>query len=374
MSEVTIRAVAFRKDQSLFFHYPWQLYRGDPNWIPPLRQSQLELLNYKPHPFYQDAEIQTFVAVRDGQACGRVAAIINGAHNRTYGEKRGFFGFFECEDDQRTADALFAAARRWLADRGMTAIRGPLNPSQNYECGLLIDGFDSPPMFMMTYNRPYYGRLVENAGFQKAQDLYAFWGHVDMLAELDKKLKFIIDESKRRFHIQIRSLNRKRFVEDVRLFLDIYNRSMTGSWGFAPMSEAEVDHMAAGLRHLIVPELTVCAEVEGKAVGAVFGLLDYNPRIKQIDGRLFPFGFLRLLTRKRKLHGMRLISTNVVPEYQKWGIGLVLLGGLLGPALEWGIQEAEFSWVMESNHLSYASLKRGGAKLTKSYRIYDGEI
>jgi GNAT superfamily N-acetyltransferase len=158
------------------------------------------------------------------------------------------------------------------------------------------------------------------------------------------------------------------------MFLDIYNRSLTGTWGFVPMSEAEVDHMAAGLKYLIVPELTVCAEVEGKAIGAVFGLLDYNPRIKQIDGRLLPFGFWRLLRNKRGLHRMRLISTNVVPEYQKWGVGMVLVAGLLPHAIEWGIKEAEFSWVLESNHLSYATLKRGGAKITKTYRIYDADI
>ncbi len=374
MSEIEVQAVATRRQKKQFFQLPWRLYRGDPNWVPPLRQTQLELLNFKPHPFYDEAKIQTFLALRRGEPCGRVAAIINPTHNDRAKDKLGFFGFFESEDDPQTAAALFAAARQWLADRGMTAIRGPINPSLNYECGLLIDGFDSPPTFMMTYNRPFYARLIEGCGFSKSQDLYAYWGHVNMLQELDKKLQFIIDEAKRRFHVELRNLDRSRFEEDVRMFLDIYNRSLVGTWGFAPMSEREIEHASAGLRHLIVPELTAAAEVDGKMVGAVFGLLDYNPRIKQIDGRLFPFGFLRLLWNKRAIPRVRLVSTNVVPEYQKWGLGLVLLNKLLPDALAYGLQEAEFSWVLESNHLSKATLERGGAKLVKSWRIYDSVI
>nr|MCU0982661.1 N-acetyltransferase [Pirellulaceae bacterium] len=216
MPDLVVEAVASRKQKKQFFNFPWQLYRGDPNWVPPLRQNQLELLNFKPHPFYDTAGIQTFLALRRGEPCGRVAAIINHVHNERYKEKRGFFGFFESVDDLEVAAALFDAARQWFAERGMTAIRGPVNPSLNYECGLLIDGFDSPPTFMMTYNPPYYAKLIEGCGFSKAQDLYAFWGHVDMLQELDKKLQFIIDEAKRRFGVKLRNMDRSRFKEDVR--------------------------------------------------------------------------------------------------------------------------------------------------------------
>jgi GNAT superfamily N-acetyltransferase len=371
MSELIVQAVATRKQRSQFCRLPWQLYHNDPNWIPPLRQNQRELLNYKPHPFYAENEIQTFLALRDGRPCGRVAAIVNEMHNRTHHERRGFFGFFESENDPAIAAALFAAVRDWFAQRQITAIRGPMNPSMNYECGLLIDGFDSPPTFMMTYNPPYYAELLEACGFQKVQDMYAFWGHMNMIDSLDKKMYFIIEEFKRRFNLTLRRLDRKRFRQEVLTFLNIYNRSLVGTWGFAPMTAGEVEHMAASLKRLIVPEMTTVAEIDGQVVGSTFGLLDYNPRIKQIDGRLFPFGFLRLLTNRRAIKRVRIISTNVVPEFQRWGLGLLLLNRLLPDAQAWGIEEGEFSWVLESNHLSFKTLQRGGAKIVKTYRIYD---
>ena len=374
MSQLVVKPVESAADRRAFLHYPWELYRGDPNWVPPLRGNQRELLGYKRHPFYDDAEIQTFLARRGPQVVGRIAAIVNHAHNRKFNEKRGFFGFFECEENHDTSGELFSAAKSWLRAKGMTAIRGPMNPSMNYECGLLIEGFDSPPTFMMTYNRPYYQRLIEACGLAKVQDMYAFWGHVDMLDGLDQKLAFIIAECQRRFQVHLRHLDRSRFDQEVRMFLDIYNQSLVGTWGFVPISEAETAHMAAGLKHLIVPEMTTVAEVEGRPVGAVFGLLDYNPRIKQIDGRLFPFGFLRLLWNRKGLKRVRLISTNVIPEYQKWGLGLLILSNLVPSIKDWGIEECEFSWVLESNTLSYGTLKRGGAKITKTYRIFDGDL
>ncbi len=371
MSDLTIRPVTTRREQKEFVQLAWTLYRGDANWIPPLRRNLEELVGFRSHPFHEVAEVRTWLAWRGGQVCGRIAGIVNHVHNRKYHEQRGFFGFFESIDDAEVAHGLFDAVRAWLAERGIEQLRGPVNPSLNYEVGLLIEGFDSPPTFMMTYNLPYYARLIESYGFGKIQDLYAFWGHVDMLSTLDKKLEFVVREATRRFDIKLRCMDRRRFKQEIDTFLHIYNASLEGTWGFTPLSPGEIRHMSASLRRLIVPELTTAAEVDGRVVAAAFGLLDYNPRIKQIDGRLFPFGFLRLLGRRKEIKRIRLISTNVLPEYQRWGLGVVILSRLVPTALEWGIQEGEFSWVLESNHLSFKSLKRGGAKLTKTYRVYD---
>ena len=166
-------------------------------------------------------------------------------------------------------------------------------------------------------------------------------------------------------------MDTSRFRDEVLMFLNLYNQSLGGTWGFTPLSDAEIDHMAASLRHLIVPDLTSVLEVEGRPVAGAFTLLNYNPRIRKIDGRLFPFGFAYLLWNRRRIKQIRMISTNVLPEFQRWGLGLVLMAELVAPVLQWGIEEAEFSWVLESNHLSYKTLQRGGAKITKQYRIYD---
>ncbi|NMC18821.1 MAG: N-acetyltransferase [Thermogutta sp.] len=371
MDSLVVQPVASKREQKLFLEFPWSLYRGDANWVPPLRNNQRELVGYRPHPFYERNEAQTFLAFRGGQVVGRIAAILNRGHIERFGDPRGFFGFFECRDDAEAAAGLFDAVRRWFAERGIEKLRGPVNPSLNYELGLLIEGFDSPPTFMMTYNPPYYQRLIESYGFRKTQDLYAYWGHVSMLPGIRAKLKPVCDKIAERLGARIRYLNKRRFLEDVHLFLDIYNQSLTNTWGFVPMTESEVRHMASALRWLMVPELALGVEVDGRMAGAVFGLPDYNPRIKKIDGRLFPFGFIHLLRNKRAIKRIRVISTNVLPEYQLLGLGLVLLEGLVPKALEWGIEEAEFSWVLESNALSRGSLEKGGAKRIKTYRLYD---
>ncbi len=371
MPDLAVFPVASSADRKRFLSFPWRLYRADPNWIPPLRRNQAELVGYRKHPFYLQNEVQTFLATRKGEVCGRIAAILNQVHIQRYSEPRGFFGFFECEDDQDAANGLFDAVRQWLAQRNATLLRGPINPSLNYELGTLIDGFDSPPTFMMTYNPPYYPRLIEGYGFHKTQDLYAYWGNIDMLPKVQARYQRNVDQIQQHCGIRLRPMDKSRFLEDVRTFLNIFNRSLSNTWGFVPMTPEEVEHAARGLRHLIVPELALAAEADGQIVGAVLGLPDYNPRIKQIDGRLFPFGFLRLLRRKDRIHKIRILSANVLPEYQLLGVGLVLLAGLVPKAMEWGICEAEFSWVLESNALSRGSLEKAGAKRTKTYRLYD---
>jgi GNAT superfamily N-acetyltransferase len=373
MPNITVQRVATARQRRQFLKFPWTLYRNDPNWIPPLRANQKELVGYTSHPFYARNSVQTFLAYRDGEVCGRIAAILNHGHNVHYNERRGFFGFFDCIDDQEAATGLLDAVRQWFAEQGIYKLRGPTNPSLNYELGLLVDGFDSPPTFMMTYNPPYYARLIENFGFSKSQDLFAFWGHVEMLPKVAAKLAPIAEQIIERYNVRLRPLDKSHFREDVEMFLSIYNRSLANTWGFVPMTPDEVRHMAGGLKHVIVPEMAVAAEVDGRVVGASFGLPDYNPRIKDIDGRLFPFGFFHLLRNRQAIKRIRLISTNVLPEYQRMGLGMVLLHGLVPKAMEWGLQEAEFSWVLESNKLSFGALKKGGAKITKTYRLYDYE-
>ncbi|MFW6169376.1 MAG: N-acetyltransferase, partial [Planctomycetota bacterium] len=239
MGDLTIKPVETRGERRQFVDLGWTIYRDDQNWIPPLRRNLEELVGFRRHPFHDFAAVRTWLAWRNGQPVGRIAGIVNPVHNAKYGENRGFFGFFESIDDREVSRGLFDTVRDWLREQGISDLRGPVNPSLNYEVGLLTDGFDSPPTFMMTYNPPYYPRLIEDYGFGKAQDLYAFWGHVDMLATLDEKLAFIIKSATERFDVKLRTMDRSRFREDVETFLHIYNASLEGTWGFTPLSQGE---------------------------------------------------------------------------------------------------------------------------------------
>ena len=371
MSKVVVKPVSSWGDRRRFIRLAWDLYKDDPNWMPPLIINQKELLGYKRHPFHDHADMQTYLAWRNGRVCGRIAALVNHEHNKVFKEHRGFFGFFECENDQEVANSLFDAARDWLAQRGITQIRGPSNPSMNYECGLLIEGFDSPPTFMMTYNPPYYADLLEGYGFRKTHDLLAYIGYREQLPGVEAQLGGLAEQAQERSKAIIRPLNTARFRDDVELFLDLYNRSLIAMWGFVPLPPDEMRMLAASLRYLLIPELSLFAEVDGLAVGAVIGLPDYNPRIREINGRLFPFGFLRLLRNKKAVKRIRVLSINVVPESQRWGLGLVLMRNLVPKALEIGVEEAEFSWVSEENGMARLGLEKGGAKVYKKYRMYD---
>lgn len=371
MSDIVVQPVLSRRQRSEFLRFPWQLYRNDPNWVPPLLGNQKELLNFTHHPFYETNEIQTFVAYRRGEVCGRIAAVVNYGHIEKFHERRGYFGFFESIDNQDVATALFDAARAWLAERDIHAMRGPMSPSMMYEIGLLVEGFDTPPTFLMAYNPPYYAGLIDRYGFHKAQDLFSFMGHISMLPKIQAKLGPVAEKVQEYCNVHIRPLNRKKFTEDIESFINVLNRSLVNHWGYVPMTPAEVRHMAKGLRYLIVPELAIGAEVNGQLIGGVFCLPDYNVRVKKLNGRLFPFGFARLLYNRGAIKRVRLLSTNVVPEYQLMGVSLCLLTGLLPKAMEWGTQEAEFSWVAESNSLSRGSLEKGGAILEKTFRVYD---
>lgn len=358
-------------DRRAFLQLPWKIYKDDPNWIPPLLCTHKGLVGFKKDAYYIRNKVQTFLARRNGTVVGRIAAVLNQGHLDLYNDDRGFFGFFECENDPEAAHALFDAARAWLRERGIHNIRGPMNPSMNHEVGLLIDGFHDHPMFMMTYNPPYYANLIESYGFHKSQDMYAFVGYLDMLPGVVGKYTRIAEQIKERFGVKVRKMDESRFDEEVRMFMDVYNRSISNTWGYVPMSPEELDQEANGLKTLLVPDLALCAEIDGRPIGCLICLPDFNHSIKKIKGRLFPFGFITLLNTKKHFTSIRSVSANVLPEFQMMGIPLLLMQALLPAAKKWGINKAEFSWVLESNSYSRGSLEKAGTKREKTYRVYD---
>ena len=339
--------------------------------MPPILAQERQLLGWGQHPFFDNAEIVTLLAERGGRVVGRLAAIVNHVHNRKYNERRGFFGFFECVNDATVARSLFEAAHAWLRQRGMTAVRGPVNPSLNYTCGLLVDGFDRPPCFLMTYNPPYYAALLESCGFAKSQDLYAYEMDMGRLAALTARYKPAVLAALESSKLVIRPFDPGNYQQQTETYLDIYNRSLEGTWGFTPLQPREARHIAGELRHVIVPQLAVFAEIDGQPIGAVLALLDYNQILRKLNGRLFPFGFVRLLTGRRHITAARVMAITMVPGYQSAGLGIVLLDNLVGAVAKWGIERYEFSWVLESNVRSRGTLERAETKITSTYRIYD---
>ena len=369
--EITVRATTSWRDRRRFQRLPWTIYAGDRNWVPPILSQERLLLGWGRHPFFDNAEMVTLLAERRGKVAGRVAVFVNNVHNRKYGEKRGFFGFFECVDDVAVARTLFEAGRAWLAQRGMTEWRGPVNPSLNYTCGLLIDGFDGPPTFLTTYNPPYYAGLIEACGFAKSQDLYAYEMDVALLAKLVDRYKPAVMSSLEGDDISLRQLDPSRLDEEIKTYLEIYNRALDGTWGFTPLQEGEVKQIAADLRHVIAPEFVAFAMSGGKTVGAVLALLDYNQIIRKLNGRLLPFGIFRLMRGRRRIDVARAMAVTMLPAFQQSGLGIVLLDRLVDAAKPWGLKRWEFSWVLESNESSRGTLERAGTRRCKTYRIYD---
>ena len=372
--DIVVKQVSGWSDRRRFQRLPWTIYAGDRNWVPPILSQEKGLLGYGHHPFFDRAQIVTLLAEQNGKAVGRLAVFVNEVHNEKYKEQRGFFGFFECVDDVAVAQKLFDAGRAWLAQRGMTTIRGPVNPSLNYTCGLLVNGFDRPPVFLMTYNPPFYARLIEACGFTKAQDLYSYDMNVDVLEKIVTKYKPAVMSALEGSGVTVRRFDPSRFREEISTYLEIYNRGLEGTWGFTPLQEGEVKHIAEELRHVIAPEFAAFAVVNDKPVGAVLALLDYNQIIRKLNGRLLPFGIFRLMLGQKKITVARAMAVTMVPGYQQSGLGIVLMDRLVEAAKPWGLVNWEFSWVLESNKSSRGTLERTGTKLSKTYRIYDRAI
>ncbi|MGH7136988.1 MAG: GNAT family N-acetyltransferase, partial [Pirellulales bacterium] len=353
---------------------PSELYGGDPHWVPPLARDEEERVGFRRHPFHEANRVQAFLAERAGRVVGRIAAIHNVRHNQQHGEQRGFFGFFECRDDLQAARALLAAAADWLVARGLTDLRGPMSPSIDYQAGVLIDGFDEPPSFLMPFNPPYYASLLMDCGLAKSQDLFALACSRQHASAVLPRLRRVTERLVERNGLRFRTLDRRRFHHDLALFLSVVNRSLVGHWGHVPLSTAEMNHMAAGMRWLLVPELALFAEVEGEPIGVALALPDYNPRVRRIDGRLLPFGFMRLLAGKRRIKHLRVAGVNVLPEWKTSGMGVALTTAIVEAALAGGVDRLEFSWIAESNNLSHGTLETAGAWRSKAYRVYDAPL
>ncbi len=351
-----------------FIELPYTLYRGDPFWVPPLRIAQRDLFNKRKHPFHAFAEVQCFLARRNGTAIGRIAAIHDPNYNAFHQEQAGFFGFFESPEEPEVAMGLLSAARDWLRSRGAEVIRGPMNPSTNYECGLLVDGFDSPPQVMMTYNPPYYDALIQRAGLRKAKDLYAYFLSAKEMATVRSERVAALAAAE---GIEIRPIRMKAFLEDVEQVWQVYNSAWERNWGFVPMTREEFFFSAHDMKMILDPELVLLGEAKGRVVGFALGLPDVNRALKHANGNLLPLGLLKILYHKRSVDTIRVIALGVVQEYRTAGVAAGFYAELFRRGTRLGYRSAEMSWVLEDNTLMNRSIEALGGRRYKTYRIYE---
>ncbi len=366
---IEVSAIGGKSGLNEFVELPWSIYRGDRYWVPQLRITTRELLDRGKHPFYANAEAEFFVARRDGRPVGRIAAILDRGHNRFHGENAGFFGFFESVDDAEVAQALLKTAREWVSAHGAEFIRGPVNPSMNYESGMLVEGFDSSPMVMMTYNPRYYPRLMEQAGLQKVKDLYAFVNSADGV-DLGK-IGRVAGRALQRHSVTIRPIDLKDFDGEVGRVFDVYNSAWTRNWGFVPMTREEFFLMGKEMKQIIEPEMVLIGETRGRIIGFALALPDVNVALKPANGSLFPTGLLKILYYRTKIRAVRVVALGVVEEFRATGVAAGFYAELVRRARESGYdQECEMSWILEDNVLMTRSLELMGARRTKTYRLY----
>ncbi len=356
---------------SAFVELPYLLHRGNANWTPLLRRDARALVDRRRNPTYQHAERELFVARHGDRVVGRIAAIHDRLHLETHGDGAGFFGFFEAVDDQAVASCLFDAAAEWLRGRGLRTLRGPMNPSINDEVGILVDGFSTPSVLMMPHNPPGYPRLLEAAGFCKAKDVLAFQNTHTTLPE---RLIAATDLARRRYGVVCRPLRMKHFAEEVGRVKQLFNAGWQKNWGYRPLTEAEVDYLAAQLKPLVVPELVAFAEREGEPVGFVAAIPDFNVALRQNpSGRLFP-GILKVLWASRRIHRLRVLLLGMLPEWQGKGIDAVLYRHVWEEGRKKGFDWAEAGWILEDNQPMINGLLRMGFEVYKTYRIYERPI
>lgn len=372
MANVRVVEVESHAGLKTFIRFPLKLYRDDPNYVAPLLAERKDFFDQNKNPFFRSARVKLFLCERDGEIVGRIATCINFRHNSFHEEKTGFFGFFDTIDNQEVASQLLKVAMITLKKEDMDRMRGPMNFSTNHECGFLVEGFDTPPLVMMTYNQPYQVELAKNFGLTKVMDLLAFW--IQKETGMPPRFKKIVKKLKERSGVTVRSINMSRYDEDIGRMHEVYSKAWTHNWGFVPMDDDEFAHMAKDMRQIVDPDLVLLAEFEGKPIGFCLALPDINQVLIKLKGKLFPLGLLKLLWHTKIRHtitSVRIVTFGVVPEFQKRGVDSLLFVEVYERGLANGFETAELSWILESNELMCRGAEQMGAKLYKRYRIME---
>jgi hypothetical protein len=364
-----------RRGLRRFIRLPWSLYRDDPAWVPPLLMERHEHLSSR-NPFFEHAKWKFWLAYRGATPVGRISAQVDQLHLKRYEDATGFFGLLEAEDKAETFRVLMNTAETWLRDQGMRRVLGPFNLSINQECGLLVEGFDTPPMVMMGHARPYYSARVEENGYRKEKDLLAY--HIDSDFELTRAMRVIIKRAKKRVHI--RPIRRSIFKEELQILKDIFEDAWSQNWGFVPFTKAEFEHMGKSFKLLVPEDQVQIAEVDGVPAAFMVAVPNVNEAIKDLNGKLFPLGWLKLLWRLKVAYptSERVALMGVRQRYQNSrlaaALAVMVVEAARPPAVKRGVLSAEMSWILEDNVGMRSIIDALGGLLYKRYRIYGKEL
>ncbi len=375
MAAIHIEPVTTTAERKKVILFPFGLYRDHPYWVPPLIGERMR--HYDPHhnPFFEHATMQMFRAVRDGQTVGTIAAIDDPRHREIWHDSVGFFGIFETVEEYDVAAALLTAAREWLAERGISTMRGPMNLNINDEVGLLIDGFDGRPVIMMPYNPPYYQTFLERYGLTKAKDVLAF--KIDVarfgpnLENMPTQVKRVARLAQERYGIEMRHVDLKHLEDEVELVKPIYRQAWAKNWGAVPMTDAEFTYLAHSLKPVLDPDLTYLAFYQGEPIGAFLTVPDFNQVAVHLNGRLLPFGWLKFLWHKRRITGLRVLIMGVLEEHRLKGVEALFYQEGCRIAVSKGYEWAEMSWILEDNYKMIRGIEAMGGHAYRTYRVYE---
>jgi hypothetical protein len=373
MTNLIVVEVTTKADWKNFLQLPWKIYGNDLNWVPPLLMEQRRLLNRKKNPIFKHCIYQAWIVYKQNKVAGRIIAYIDSVWNHSYQEKTGFLGFFESINSQDVADGLFNMSLNWLKCEKATKVFGPINFSIANECGVLISGFATPPTIQMGHTPPYYSLLFENAGFNKAHDLYAYLmtsENVDQQQNLLPRLKLITERLKQKEGIILRTINMKDYKNELIHINTLYNSFMAYNWGFTPSTIEEMLYVGETMKMIVDPELIYFAEVNGVVVGCSLSIPDFNQVLIHINGKLFPFGIFKMFYYKRRINKIRTMLLGIDEKYRSKGLDILFYYHTIKQGLHRGYNAGELSWISEDNKVLLSIVEKMGAERYKVYRMY----
>ena len=376
MPSLEVRPVAGRRDLSRFLKLPFRLHRGTP-WVPPLLMERRDFLDRDKNPYFDHAEAEFFVCERDAEVVGRITAQVDERWTQFQGGNDGMFGFFEAENDSDVARALVEAARDWLRGRGRERMLGPMDFTTNDECGILIDGYERPPLVLQPWHPPYYRELLEGLGMTKSMDLLMWELYLGQLRQGDRFHDLIHEaaEKARTEHgVVVRHMRKRDLAAEVGRFMEVYNEAWGRNWGFVPITDEEVRFQAKNLKPILDEDWAMIAERDGEVVGAALTLPDINQVLAKMNGRLLPLGWWHLLTGRRKVDRVRVFALGVKPSYQHMGVAAALYIRHVEVAQRVRQKGGEMGWILEVNEPMNRAMEGMGGTIVKRYRLYELDL